>query len=313
MVMERISKAVLILNSQAGRKQRRRAEQIQIAQRELEKMGFSVILCETAQPGHGAAVARDAIESGADLIVVCGGDGTINDVVSGMAHSQVPLAVLPGGTANMLARELGIPLDIAAAARAISRSVPRKVALGKVGQRYFLSLAGVGFDAGIINKINLKAKKLLGMASYVMEAFRQLVFEPPTPFYVYSEGRLHQATFACISRSQHYGPIRMVREADLFSDQFYVYCFQSGNPLRYLLYAWTILVAGQSKLPDLTGFPSRQIRCERMDSGEKPVFLQVDGEFAGQLPCTIEIVPDALTLMVPANFTSETNSHFLRK
>ena len=313
MFLDQISKAVMISNPQAGRRHRKRAQQIEIAKRELEQSGVSVTLCETAEVGDGATVAREAISNGAELIVVCGGDGTINDVVCGMAHSQVPLAVLPGGTANVLARELGLPLDIAAAARTISRSVPRRVALGNVGQRYFLLMAGVGFDAGVVKKINLKVKKVFGMASYVIEALWQLVFERRMPFYVYSDGRRHQATFACISRSQHYGPVRMVREADLFSDQFYVYCFHSGNPLRYLHYAWTILASAQPKMPAFTGFPARQIRCERIDSGEKPVFLQVDGEFAGQLPCTIEIVPDALTLMVPANFASETNSHLLQK
>lgn len=313
MFLEQISKAVIISNPHAGRQHRKRAQQIEIAKRELEQSGLSVILFETTEVGNGAIVAREAISNGAELIVVCGGDGTINDVVCGMAHSQVPLAVLPGGTANVLARELGLPLDIAAAARTISRSVPRKVALGNVGQRYFLLMAGVGFDAGVVKKLNLKVKKLFGMASYVMEALRQLVFEPPMPFYVYSEGCRYQATFACISRSQHYGPVRMVREADLFSGQFYVHCFHSRNPLRYLLYAWSILVAEQSKLPDFTGFPARQIRCERIDSSERPVFLQVDGEFAGELPCTIEIVPDALTLMVPADFASGANPHFLQK
>jgi YegS/Rv2252/BmrU family lipid kinase len=300
MFLEQIKKAVLIFNPQAGRKRRQRARQIELAKRELEHSGVKVELFETAGPGEGAAVARQAIQSGAELVVVCGGDGTINDVVCGMAHSRVPLAVLPGGTTNVLARELGLPLDIAAAARLISRSEPRRVALGKVGRRYFLLMAGVGFDARVIHKINSNAKKMFGMASYVMEAVRQLVFEPPEPFLVHSEGRSHRATFVCVSRSQHYGPFKMVREADLFSDRFFLYCFHSENPLRYFQYAWAILAGRQSQLADVSMFPAHQVRCERIASQKKEIFLQVDGEFAGPLPCTIEIVPDALTLLVPS-------------
>ena len=94
----------------------------------------------------------------------------------------------------------------------------------------------------------------------------------------------------------------MVREADLFSDRFFIYCFHSENPLRYFLYAWAILTGRQSQLADVTMFPAQQVRCEEIDSQKEQVYLQVDGEFVGPLPCTIEIVPDALTLLVPPKF-----------
>jgi diacylglycerol kinase family enzyme len=92
----------------------------------------------------------------------------------------------------------------------------------------------------------------------------------------------------------------MVREADLFSDRFFIYCFHSENPLRYFQYAWAILAGRQSRLADFTMFPAQQIRCEGIASPKKQVSFQVDGEFVGPLPCTIEIVPDALTLLVPS-------------
>ena len=297
---QKFLRAALISNPQAGRNHGIRLRQIQKAIQELERGGASVTAYETSKPGEGAILARSAIDAGADLVVVCGGDGTINEVIGGLAHSNVPLAVLPGGTANVLARELGLPLEFSAAARTISRSTPRRVALGRAGTRYFLLMAGVGFDARVVRGVEGRWKKRLGMASYFFEAVRQLLSEPLVPpFMLSAEGQRQLVTFACISKSQHYGPVRMVREADLFSDRFQVYCFHSANPLRYFLYALAVLLRLPARLPDFSQFRASKIYCEQIPSNGNTVFLQVDGELAGQLPCTIEIVPDALTLLVP--------------
>lgn len=294
------AKAVLIYNPQAGRRRWLRPQQIQAATEELARNGISVQTQATTGPGAGTELARDAIQAEADLIVVCGGDGTINEVVCGMAHSRVPLAVLPCGTANVLARELRLPLDMRAAAREIPSATPRRLALGLAGRRYFLLMAGAGFDAQIIYKLALRWKNLLGIGGYVLETIRQVLFEPKTAFIVSTEDRRMEATFACISKSQHYGPFRMVREADLFSEHFFVYCFRSRNRLRYFLYSLALLTGRLDRLADVVRFPARTVRCEQTEPASKKVLFQVDGELAGRLPCTIEMVPDALTLLVPA-------------
>ena len=294
------TKAVLIYNPQAGRRRRLRPQQIRTATEELERNGVSVQTQATTGPGSGTELACDAIQNGADLIVVCGGDGTINEVVCGMAHSCVPLAVLPCGTANVLARELRLPRDMRAAARAIPSATPRRLALGLAGNRYFLLMAGVGFDAQIIYKLALRWKNLLGIGSYVLETIRQVLFEPKKAFVVSTEDRQMEATFACTSKSRHYGPFHMVREADLFSESFFVYCFRSRNRLRYFLYSLALLTGRLDRLADVVRFPARKVRCEAIGSSPKKILFQVDGELAGWLPCTIEMVPDALTLLVPA-------------
>ncbi|MEE8178038.1 MAG: diacylglycerol kinase family protein [Acidobacteriota bacterium] len=294
------AKAVLIYNPQAGRQRWLRPQQIQAATEELERNGIVVQTQATTVPGSGTKMARDAIQDGADLIVVCGGDGTINELICGMAHSRVPLAVLPCGTANVLARELELPLDVRTAARAILSATPRRLAMGLAGTRYFLLMAGVGFDAQIIYNLALRWKNLLGIGSYVLETIRQVLFEPKTAFIVSTEEKRLEATYACISKSRHYGPFRMVREADLFSESFFVYCFRSRNRLRYFLYSLALLTGRLDRLPDVIRFPASKVRFEQTDPASKKVLFQVDGELAGRLPCTIEMVPDALTLLVPA-------------
>jgi diacylglycerol kinase family enzyme len=208
------------------------------------------------------------------------------------------LAILPGGTANVLARELRLPLNVRAAARKIPTSAPRRLSLGRAGSRYFLLMAGIGFDAAVVRRINGSSKRLFGMATYVVEALKFLVSEAPPRFSLVTAKGRREFTFVCISKSKHYGPIRMVQEADLFSDQFTVYCFPSESRFRYLLYAWAAVTGTTAQLPDVERVVTRTAFCEPNGSHEE-IFLQVDGELAGQLPCAIEIVPDALTLLVP--------------
>src|SRR5262249_9107650 len=161
-----------------------------------------------------------------------------------------PLAVLPGGTANVLAREIGLPLNIPAAARLIPRSSARRVALGQAGSRYFLLMAGVGFDAGIVFRVDARLKRWLGMSAYVLEALKHALLFPPAPFVIVTPDGPVEAAFACISKSQYYGPLRMVREADLFSDCFYIYSFHPKNRWRYFVYAAALLTNNLKRLPD---------------------------------------------------------------
>ncbi|OFW16942.1 MAG: hypothetical protein A3H27_07915 [Acidobacteria bacterium RIFCSPLOWO2_02_FULL_59_13] len=300
------SNGVLIYNPEAGSLRKRCAELIRQVTTELDQAGIAVTPCSTTGPGTGEPLARKAVQSGADLIVVCGGDGTINEVVCGMAHSHVPLAVLPGGTANGLGRELRLPRDLRAAARRIPSAQPRRIALGRVGgqvggrveERYFLLMAGIGLDALVISRLPPRWKRRLGMAGYFLETVRQGLLGPLVPFVISSEGKRLQAAFACISKAQYYGPLRMTPEANIFSETFCVYCFPPRSRFRYFLYGLALLAGQLKRFPDIARYPARKIQCEA-SSTSSPIFFQVDGELAGQLPCTVELVSDALTLLVP--------------
>jgi YegS/Rv2252/BmrU family lipid kinase len=300
------SRILLLVNPAAGRNKWLRSRQISRARQELECSGMSVEIQEVgSEAREGAELAREAVAQGIDLILVCGGDGTINHVIQGLVPSHVPLAILPGGTANMLARELGIPLSIVKAARAIPTSIRRRISVGSAGGRFFVSLAGIGFDARVVRKLDKRWKAALGIGSYVMEAFRQLFFESPSPFFSLSaNGIRQQVTYACVSKSQHFGHVRVLPEADLFSNEFYLYAFLSQSRWRYVQYGGAILAGRKRSLPDFLQLPTQQIDCESIHPEECEIYFQVDGELAGCLPCSIEIVSDALTLMVPAHRTN---------
>jgi diacylglycerol kinase family enzyme len=129
-MLRAIDDAVLIYNPVAGRIRGRHGEEMDRARAALIDLGVEVELQETTAPGAATQMARAAVDQGRQLVIACGGDGTINEVVNGLVGSQVPLAVLPGGTANVLAKELGLPWDIHHAARLVPGGALRRIALG---------------------------------------------------------------------------------------------------------------------------------------------------------------------------------------
>jgi diacylglycerol kinase (ATP) len=292
--------ALLLLNPAAGRERWRRPGQVNRAKQQLEHAGMVVEVQEVGESREGSELARKAVEQGIDLIIVCGGDGTINHVLQGMVPSHVPLAILPGGTANMLARELCLPLAIEEAAKLIPNCTPRRISLGSAGGRLFISLAGIGLDARVVRKINKKWKAAIGIGGYAIEAMRQLFWGLPNPFFsLCANNKKQRVTYVCVSKSQHYGHVRVFPQAGLFSDQFYLCAFQSESRWRYIQYGAAIWAGWKSALPTFVEFHTSRIDCEPFSPNEAEINYQVDGELAGCLPCSIEVIPDALTLLVP--------------
>src|SRR5205823_1008582 len=137
---------------------------------------------ETKGPGHGRELAAAAVDRGLDLVVAFGGDGTVNDVANGLARTAVPMAVLPGGGATVVARSLGLPRDAVEAAGVLLERLhepPRRVPLGRAGDRWFLANAGVGIDAAIVRRVEGRqfAKRMAGDLSFAWSALRVLFSE----------------------------------------------------------------------------------------------------------------------------------------
>src|ERR1700690_4352267 len=125
-----IKDALLIYNPTSGSRRHRRFEEIEHGVRLLKDAGIKVELAPTTGPDTATKIARQAVEQRRGMVIACGGDGTINEIVNGLARSQVPMALLPAGTANILAKELGVPWDIPRAARLIPGGDIRRIALG---------------------------------------------------------------------------------------------------------------------------------------------------------------------------------------
>lgn len=311
MAEARFRDVALIYNPLSGRKRWRRQRDLAHATAVLESAGMRVTPLPTPRPGSTTALARTQVDRGRDLIIVCGGDGTINEVVGGMAGSQVPLAVLPAGTANVLAKELGLPREIHRAVGYIPQGELRRIALGCIRRpdnpaepRYFICVAGVGPDAHIVHELDVHAKLSLGLLSYWLEGFRQLFAYRFPWFAVEANSERWQAVFAVVSRTRHYGgPIQITRGANLFSTEFELAVFTRRHRLRFLLYLVANWFGMLERFEEVRFLKTRRVRCMPLEP-ESEVFVEVDGEEAGALPCEFEVIPNALSLLVPPGLGS---------
>lgn len=309
-----IRDAVVIYNERAGRVGRR-VRQLGEVQAILGEAGIKAELVATRGPGTATEIAREAVEAGRGMVVACGGDGTINEVVNGMAESRVPLAVLPAGTANVLAKELGLPWDIPAAARLIPTGRMERIALGRLtwggeeedarGQgRYFLSVAGAGPDGVMVHSLNEGMKARAGILAYWMEGFRQLVKYEFPRFRVRSAGREVEASLIVVGRTRNYGgPFLITTEADLFENVFEVMTCTSSSRWRYLVYLGALLTGQLRALRDVKFWKATEASCAALNGEE--IFAQVDGEGAGRLPVEFRVVPDALTIVAPEGLAGQ--------
>ncbi len=259
----------------------------------------------TSGPRTATAIARDCIEQGADLILVAGGDGTINEVVNGMVHSDVPLGVIPGGTANVLAVELGLGCRVEAAARTLAKSTPERISLGLLRTasqepRYFALMTGAGLDAHIVYNVSARLKSAMGKAAYWIGGLVHGLRILPE-FTAEVNGREYRASFALVTRVRNYGgDLEIARRISLLDDDFEVVLFQGVNPLRYMTYLAAVMIGAAERLKGVT-----VLRAERVTFAlpeDRRIYVQIDGEFAGPLPATVEIVPQALSLLVPPSF-----------
>lgn len=268
----------------------------------------------TTGPGTARNLAQISVNRGVELVLVCGGDGTVNEVINGVATSNTPLGILPGGTANIVAKELNLPHHPVRAARALPRWTARRVALGRATwgsrgldpsdalsaqSRFFAGVAGVGLDAYIIHKLPWDLKMAWGVAAYVVEAVRQ-AWRYRYPTYVCeTEHGSRRVTFTVIHRTGHYaGWLPLAPTANLFKPNFSACFFKGTTRGRYFLYAIAVFLRQHLKLRDVELAEGERFVCSP-EGSSRPIFFELDGELVGEIPATFEVVPDALTLLVP--------------
>jgi diacylglycerol kinase family enzyme len=223
-----------------------------------------------------------------------------------MVHSDVPLGILPAGTANVLANELGIGKSMERAAEVLADSVQERVALGLISnesadtRRHFLLMAGAGLDADIVYHLNPRVKEAVGKAAYWIGGFSKVGRRIPE-FTVRAEGREYRASFALLSRVRNYGgDLEIAPTISLLDDEFEMVLFEGESSLGFLKYMLAIAVHRQRTMQGITILRTREAAFSA--SADCAIHLQVDGEYAGLAPARVEIVPKALTLLVPPGF-----------
>jgi len=294
-----MKRGVLIYNPTAGQRDRRRRMADLV--REMRLRGVELVHAPTEGPRHATEIARTFARRGADLVAACGGDGTISEAAWGLSGLDVPLAVLPGGTSNVLARELSIPLSIDRAKELLVEGVPRSVRMLTANDRPFLLWAGAGLDARIMGKMSLLLKRWLGRAGIFFtvapEFFR---YEFPR-LDVKIDGRSHEATFAVVCHARRYaGEWIIAPDASLESDEMDVLLFSGTSRWRFFELFRHIQVGKSGHLDG--GFAKivrgREIEIHSLES--YPVEVQVDGDCVLETPIVCRTAASDVKILVPA-------------
>ncbi len=282
-----------------------RVERLNRAEAALREHSHEVTRYATTAPRTAGGIARACLARGSDLIVAAGGDGTINEVVEGMAGSSVPLAVLPAGTANVLANEVGLGSGMERAARRIPFCVAQRVPLGRLEfangvVNHFLLMAGAGLDAHVVLHLDQVLKARFGKLAYYLCGFRQFG-RTLEEFHVEANGKVHDCSFALISKVRNYGgDLEIAREVSLLDDRFEVVLFRGSNSFRYFLYLGGVAAGLHTRIRGVKTYRASEVRL--LPRNHDSVHLQVDGEYAGLLPAIVAMVPDALTLLMPPGY-----------
>jgi diacylglycerol kinase (ATP) len=295
--------AVLIFNPQAGGG--RKIRQLDEARRIFRNASIETELQITSSSGEATILARQAVAQARQLVIVCGGDGTVNEAVNGLACSQVPMALLPAGTANVLAKELLLPWNLPRAAERIIRAKYHRIALGLAipekssGEaRYFLSLAGAGADGALVAAVRPEIKLKAGILAYWHEGLSQLSRYKFPLFRTMIDGEAIDGTLVIVGRTKHYGgPFKITTEAGLHQGEFELAFVKTRSAWRYLAYMPMIWTGHLRRAKYVEFRKATSLHCAAL--GSSPVLIQVDGEPAGSLPAEFRIVPDALTLAIP--------------
>ena len=262
----------------------------------LKQLTRNVVIRTTAGPGDAEAQTERAVEQGYGTVIAAGGDGTINEVVNGIGHAPVMLGILPMGTVNVLAMELGIPFDLVAAWKVIRAGNVRLIDLASANGHLFVQMAGIGLDAQIVERNNRHIKHVLGPLSYLLTATK-IAAEKPPRLRVISEGHnTVEGSFVLVGNGRLYGgPFSLFKEADMQDGLLDVYVFRHMNYLALMRYFRGALFGSLAKFTDVDYFKARSLRVE----ANRHVPLEADGELVGHAPVEFSVKRRKLRVLVP--------------
>jgi len=294
-----IRRGVLVYNPTAGQRDRR--PQMDALIGHLKSRGVTLVNAPTTGPGHATEIVRAFLPLRPDVVAACGGDGTISEVARGLAGSNVPLSVLPGGTSNVLARELGIPLDLERAGELLLTGRRRPVRVLLANDRAFLLWAGAGLDARVMGHMSPTLKRWLGRVGiFVTAASEFFRYEFPR-LEVQVDDRAEKATFAVVCHARQYaGDWIIAPDASLEGDEMDVLLFSERSRWRFFR-LFLDLQRGRSGHLD-HGF-ARVVRGRHVEirSDERyPVEVQIDGDCLLETPVTCRASPESIDILVPA-------------
>ncbi len=263
----------------------------------LGEAGAHAEVVETGRHGEGMSLTAEAARSGKfDAIVAAGGDGTVHDAAEGLLGTPAPLGIIPMGTANVFAREVGLSLTPERVASTLLYGTARAIPVGQINARPFLFVVGIGFDAEAVAHFEASGSRQLGQAGLVGPVVRALVSHSDSVLHVTTDTGRSEAQWVIVTRVPRYaGGLLLSRNANITQTKFYVVQFGGHGPLVRLRQL-SALACGLIRYdPDVTIEAAEWVRVE----SDTPVPIQVDGEMLGALPAEIAVHPQRLQLIFP--------------
>lgn len=292
-----VVKLTILLNPAAGRQKGRRrlAQALEV----LQRAGVEPTIRESHSGRHLIELARQAQEEEPDVIVSAGGDGTHHYVLNGLAGSQTPLGILSLGTGNDFAKGLGIPPEPEKAARVLLGGTPRPIDLARIGSTLYHCIAGVGFDSVVTRFANEQVRWVSGSPRYAWAILRCLKFYHPHHLEIRSDVKdfTGDVIFVTIGNNRSYGGgVTMAPRARLDDGLLDVCIVPAMSKLELLRWVPAAYRGEHLAHPGMGYFQTPRVTLNSPSRLE----LFADGEFIQELPATIEAVPNALRVMVPA-------------
>jgi diacylglycerol kinase (ATP) len=298
---------LVIVNPAAGRRRRAR-RRLRRVLAELERRGCALTLCYTAGPGDAERLARTA-DPAFDLVVAAGGDGTVREVANGLAGTSQILGVLPLGTANVLANELGLPRHPERLAALLAGAAPRPIrpgcmdghADGRIGDRLFLCMVGIGFDAAVVASVDPGLKRRFGKLAFLWAILGSLARHRAGEFTIRIDGAEHRAGAAVIANTRFYAGRFVLAPAARAADPlFQVVLFPAGNRRAVLRILAALALGVLHRVPGLSVIPARKVWF----AGGAAWPVQADGEIVAGAALSITVAKRPLLVLAAGSARS---------
>jgi YegS/Rv2252/BmrU family lipid kinase len=308
-------RVAVVENPASGQPSPRRKEIVQQTLAALSKAGVKTEHLTIDGPGSGSVLTREAVSRGCDAVIVCGGDGTVHEVLQALVGTDVALGVVPMGTANALASDLGLGPSAERAIRSLLRAQPVRVPVGRISfndadgspqSRYFTVAAGIGADALLMARMDPVLKRRLGYLLYIVEAFRIWVTHSFPLFNAtfangHGKPRVLEASQVLAVRVRSFGGVlgQLAPGASLHGQNLCLMAFKTRSRLRYLRFLLAVVAGRHSFSNEIELIAADTVECLPRDGSRSHIYVEADGEVLGQLPVRIEIAAETLTLLIP--------------
>lgn len=287
-----MNNTVVILNPAA------RSERAKHWRARVETLARGCTVHATSRAGEAEALARQAAREGSEKIVAAGGDGTINEVVNGLAGSAATLGLLPMGTVNVFAMELGLPShNLEMCWNIIEGNHTRLVDLPSANGKYFVQLAGVGLDAQVVKETSAALKRNFGPLSYLISAAQIATRRPPRLFIESEHTSIEEGSFVLVGNGRRYGgPFPFFKHAVIDDGLLDVVAFKQLGYLEIIKYLQDVFFSSEICLPEVEYFQTERLRI----TSDQNVPVELDGELVGNCPVEFELREKRLRVLAPA-------------